>query len=220
MCGGGGNAAKAAQEQEAQRQAGIQQAIGQINSIYGSPERQQQYTDFGNALQQKNLLELNQQQVDANRGLNFAMARQGLTGGSADADSAATQERLYNTALLKGQQSALAAASGLRQQDQQSKQNLIGLAESGLNATASSTQALDSLQANIQNAMASAKAQDIGQAFSGLGDYFANSQQAGKLRQMSVNPTTNGLFSSNTPYSGPGSTYMAPWLFNRPGQFG
>lgn len=216
MCLGGGSnkAADAANQAEAQRQANIQQSIGQINSVYASPQRQQQYADFSNALQQSNLQQLNQQQVDANRNLNFAMARQGLTGGSADADSAARQERLYNQALLKGQQSADSAAAQLRAQDQQSKQGLISLAESGLSATDASNQALETMQANIQNAQAQAAQQSLGDAFSGLGDYFAQSQNAANARRLLANPTGQGLFSPNTPYTGPGSMVIAPWLAN------
>jgi hypothetical protein len=217
MCGGGGDAAKAAQQQEAQRQAGITNAIGQIHSIYASPERQQQYTDFQNALQQRNLLALNKQQADANRNLNFAMARQGLTGGSADADSAAQQERLYNEGLLKGNEAATSAAAQLRASDQQQKQNLIGLAESGLDATSAANQGLESMQTTIQNAMANAQAQDIGDAFSGLGSYFQNSQQAAQYRKLLQNPSGQGLFSPTTPYTGPGSMGGYAWLSNPSG---
>lgn len=199
MCGGANKAAKAAQQQDAARQAGIQNAIGQINAIYNSPQRQQQYDDFQRAIQQRNLLQLNQQQTIANRNLNFAMARSGMTGGSADADSAATQERLYNEGLLKGQNAAMQAAASLRASDQQSKQNLIALAESGLDATNASNQALDSLRSNIQSSMAQSVAQDIGDAFAGLGSYFADSQRAKQMRQVLVNPTPNGLYQNAWP---------------------
>lgn len=214
MCGGGGNAAKAAQQQEAQRQAGIQQAIGQVNAAFDNPARQAQYTNLQNAVQAQNLLQLNQQQTEANRNLNFAMARQGLTGGSADADAAATQERLYNQGVLRGQQAASQAAAALRTADQQSKQNLIGLAESGLDATSAANQGLESMQANIENAMAQAQGQDIGNAFSGLGSYFQNSAQAKQYRNLLQNPSGQGLFTPNTTYSGPGATGGFSWLAN------
>lgn len=205
MGGGGGNAAQAASDQEAARQKGIQQSVAQINSIYDSPERQQQYTDFGKAQQAYNLYQLNQQNTIANRNLNFSMARSGLTGSSADADAAAMQEQEYNTADLKGQQQALASAAALKQEDQQSKSSLIGLAESGLDATSASVQGLDSLRANIQNAQAQGQASDIGTAFSGLGSYFANSEKAKQLQQMQVNPYTYGLYGQQTPYAGAGA---------------
>lgn len=196
MCGGGGNAAQAAQQQEAQRQAGITNAVSQINGIYGSPARQQQYGDFQKAIQGYNLNQLNEQNKTANRNLNFSMARQGLTGGSADADAAAMQEHLYNQGVLKSEQSASQAAAALKQSDQQSKQQLIGLAESGLDATSAQAQGLASLQANIQNAMGQAETQNIGDAFGGLGDYFANSQKAAQMRQLYIDPSTYGLFGS------------------------
>lgn len=214
MCGSSNKAAKAAQEQQAQQQANIQAAIGQINSIYSSPSRQQQYTDLQNAVTQRNLQSLNQQQTDANRNLNFAMARQGLTGGSADADASARQEQLYNQGVLNATQAGQQASSSLQAADQQSKNSLIGLAESGLSATDASNQALDALQANAQNAQSQATAQSVADAFGGLGDYFTNSVNASQRRQLLQNPSGQGLFSPNQIYTGPGSTYVAPWLAN------
>lgn len=214
MCGSSNKAAKAAQEQQAQQQANIQAAIGQINSIYSSPSRQQQYTDLQNAVTQRNLQSLNQQQQDANRNLNFAMARQGLTGGSADADASARQEQLYNQGVLNATQAGQQASSGLQAADQQSKNSLIGLAESGLSATDASNQALDALQANAQNAQSQATAQSVADAFGGLGSYFTNSTNAAAVRNALQNPSGQGLFAPNQIYTGLGSTYVAPWLAN------
>lgn len=205
MCGGGGNAAKAAQQQEAQRQAGVQSSIGKINSIYGSPERQQQYSDFEKAIQDFNLNKLDQQKVDADRQLNFALARQGVTGGSADVDASANLARQYNEGVLKSEQAASSAASGLRAQDQQSKQALIGLAESGLDATTSSQQALTGLQTNLENAMAQGQSASLGDLFSGLASYYDQSNQATQLRQLLQQKGTTGLYGSNQQYAGPGS---------------
>lgn len=207
MCGGGGSAAKAAQQQEAARQAGITQAVGQINSIYGSPQRQQQYTDFQNAMQAYNLNQLDKQKTDADRNLNFALARQGLTGGSADADASANLAKDYNQGVLKSEQAASSAASQLQAQDQAQKQQLIGLAESGLDATSASNQALTGLQTNLANAMAQGQAQDLGDMFSGLANYYTNSQQADAYRKSLNGTQTYGLFGPtlNGQYIGPGS---------------
>lgn len=202
--GGGSNkAAKAAQQQEAARQAGITNAVNQINSVYGSPQRQQQYADFQKALQAYNLQQLNQQKTDADRQLNFAMARQGLTGGSADADASANLARSYNQGVLKSQQQAASAAANLQSADQQQKQQLIGLAQSGLDATSASNQALAGLQTNLQAAQAQAQAQGLGDMFSGLAAYYNNSDQAKQLRQLLGGQQVNGLYGMELNYQMP-----------------
>ncbi len=202
--GGGSNkAAKAAQQQEAARQAGITNAVNQINSIYSSPQRQKQYTDFQDALQGYNMQQLNQQKVDADRNLNFAMARQGLTGGSADADASANLARSYNQGVLKSQQQAASAAANLQSADQQQKQQLIGLAQSGLDATSASNQALAGLQTNLQAAQAQAQAQGLGDMFSGLAAYYNNSDQAKQLRQLLGGQQVNGLYGMELNYQMP-----------------
>ncbi len=202
--GGGSNkAAKAAQQQEAARQAGITNAVNQINSIYSSPQRQKQYTDFQDALQGYNMQQLNQQKVDADRNLNFAMARQGLTGGSADADASANLARSYNQGVLKSQQQAASAAANLQSADQQQKQQLIGLAQSGLDATSASNQALAGLQMNLQAAQAQAQAQGLGDMFSGLAAYYNNSDQAKQLRQLLGGQQVNGLYGMELNYQMP-----------------
>lgn len=203
MCGGGGNASKAAQQQEAQRQAGVRRSVDQINQIYGSPARQQQYDDFEHAMQAYNLTQLDKQKTDADRNLNFALARQGLTGGSADVDASANLARQYNEGVLKSERAASGAAAGLRTQDQQSKQSLIGLAQSGLDATTASQQALLNQRAALDNAMAQGQAASLGDLFGGLASYYDQSNQARQLRDLLSGQQTNGLYGMQTNYQMP-----------------
>lgn len=210
--GGGSNkAAKAAQQQEAARQAGIANAVNQINSVYDSPQRQQQYADFQKALQAYNLQQLNQQKTDADRQLNFAMARQGLTGGSADADASANLARSYNQGVLKSQQQAASAAANLQSADQQQKQQLIGLAQSGLDATSAANQALAGLRTNLQAAQAQAQAQGLGDMFSGLAQLYDYSQQAKNNQRLLVTPNGTGLYGMELNYQMPSNApgYLA-----------
>lgn len=206
MCGGGGNAAAAAQQQEQARQAGIANATAKINAIYGSPARQQQYGDFEKAIQSYNLNQLNQQKTNADRQLNFAMARQGLTGGSADADASANLTRQYNEGVLKGQQGAASAAAGLKSQDQAQKQQLIGLAQSGLDATSAANQATTGMQTNLDSAMAQSESQGLGDMFGGLASYYDQSNQAKQLRGLLSGQQTNGLYGMQTNYQMPANS--------------
>lgn len=203
MCGGGGDAANAAQQQEYQRQAGIKRSVDKINGIYGGADRQQQYGDFEKAMQAYNLDQVNQQKVDADRQLNFAMARQGLTGGSADADASARLMRDYNKGVLKGQQAASSAAAGLKAQDQAQKQQLIGLAQSGLDATTAANQSLTGMRTNLEQAMAQGQAQGLGDLFGGLATYYDAANQAEQLRGLLSGQQTNGLYGMQTNYQMP-----------------
>lgn len=206
MCGGGGNAAAAAQQQEQARQTGIANATAKINSIYGSPQRQQQYGDFEKAIQSYNLNNLNQQKTIADRQLNFAMARQGLTGGSADADSSANLTRQYNEGVLKSQQGAASAAAGLKTQDQAQKQQLIGLAQSGLDATSAANQATTGMQTNLDSAMAQGESQGLGDMFGGLASYYNNADQAAQMRNLLSGRQMTGLYGMQMNYQMPANS--------------
>ncbi|MFN6999482.1 MAG: ABC1 kinase family protein [Elioraea tepidiphila] len=92
--------------------------------------------------------QLTQQQRDAERGTRFALARSGLSLGSADADAAAELQRLFNEGLLESERRAQSAGAQLKNADEQSRLSLIGMAQSGLDATTASQQALSQLQAN------------------------------------------------------------------------
>lgn len=206
MCGGGGNAAAAAQQQEQARQTGIANATAKINSIYGSPQRQQQYSDFEKAIQSYNLNQLNQQKTDADRQLNFAMARQGLTGGSADADASANLMRQYNEGVLKSAQGASSAAANLKTADQAQKQQLIGLAQSGLDASSAANQATTGMQTNLDTAMAQGESQGLGDMFGALASYYDQANQAKQLRGLLSGQQVSGLYGMQTNYQMPTNT--------------
>src|ERR1700740_3316319 len=86
MCmGGSDKATQAAQQQETDRQNKINANIASINGAFSN--RAPEYANFKTALQQQYQTELNRQQAIAGRNNKFALARSGLTGGSAAVDA-------------------------------------------------------------------------------------------------------------------------------------
>lgn len=193
MGGGGGSAQRAAQQQQAQQQAQIAQSTQAINNIFSSPQRQQQYADYG-----KNLLNLYKQNLDyqqgkASRNLKFALARSGLTGGSYQADAGANLQHDYNQGLLSAQSQAQQGESQMQEADQQTKQNLIALAQSGLDATSAASMANSALKSNIGNANQYSNVNQLGNFFGDVSDYYKNSLQNQQNKQINQYGVT-GLF--------------------------
>ena len=132
MSGGNDRAQREAQRAEQARQDAIRRASAEVERIYGSPERQQQYTDFYNATRDLGMADLNKQKTIADRQAKFGLARGGLTGGSRAVDLGSQLGREYTDGLLTVDQRALAAKADLMGADQVSKNNLLSLAQSGL----------------------------------------------------------------------------------------
>jgi hypothetical protein len=198
--GTGNGAANAANQANAQQQAAIQNAVGQITSAYSNPARQQQYNQYGKNLQSYYDSQVNNQEATNARNLKFAMARSGLTGGSAAVDSNTQLQKDYTNALLQASQSAQAGTSALEQSDINAKNQMISLAQQG-NYTGQIPQATAQAQATTLRA-----AQNFGQAnslnnlFQGTGSIWSQEQTAAANRQAQQNPF--GTNYSASAYSG------------------
>ena len=165
----GNNAANAANAANAQQQASIAIAVNQINAAYSNPARQAQYQQYQNNLNNYYTGQVNNQEAINARNLKFAMARSGLTGGSAATDSNTQLQKDYTQGLLQASQQAQAGTSALEQADINAKNQLIGLAQQG-NYTGQIPQAA----AQSQNAALTA-AQNYGGA-NALGNLFTSTQ--------------------------------------------
>lgn len=161
------NAEKEAKKAERARQANIAGSTARINSIFDAPSRQAQYADFGNALRDYYRQDLDKQQADASRNLKFSLAKAGLTGGSAAADSGRVLSDDYQKGIINAERKAQAAVSDLQNQDAQARLNLTQLAQQGADATTVGRQAAEQLAASAQNAKNNA-------FVNGLGDVFGN----------------------------------------------
>ena len=187
MSGGNDRAQREAQRAEEARQAAIRQGSAQVESIFSSPERQQQYTDFYNATRDLGMADLNKQKTIADRQAKFGLARGGLTGGSRAVDLGSQLGREYTDGLLTVDQRALAAKADLMGADQQSKQNLLGLVQSGLDLTTAQQNAASGMRANLQAGEATRLVGGLGDIFNTASDFYKKSEEERVRRQTEQN---------------------------------
>lgn len=177
------NAAKEANRQEQQRQAAITQSVGAINNVFNDPAREGQINDFYDATRQFYTDDLNRQKANTDRNLKFAMARNGQTGGSVAVDASRRVGEDYTKGVLDVDRRAQGAAADLRTQDEQTRLNLIAMAQSGLDATNGASQGVAALRNNLASAQANATAQGLGDAFSQFADLYRKSQESAEARR-------------------------------------
>ena len=195
---GGGGGDGGARKMEEERQARINAAVSQINNIFNNkvPEgREQMYTNQRQAVYDLNTRDVNRQAADAERLNRFALARNGMLGGSADVDSGFEINRMTNEGLMKAGGIADQAAADLRMSDERTRGNLISMAQSGIDTGTAQQMALSGLAANAEAAKSSAAAATVGDLFSGLsgaymGNMYNNAYKAGldKSRMQQFTP--------------------------------
>jgi len=182
MSGGGGDGG--AGQMEADRRRRVDQAVGRINDIFGSkdhPAHQGLYDEQQKAVTDLNTREVNRQFEQAERANRFGLARSGLMGGSADVDSQAELSRRTNEGLMKAAGLGQQAAADLRGADERTRQNLISMAQSGLESGQAAQMALAGLDLNAKNAAAQRTSATLDNLFGNLGwAYLARQQQAGQ----------------------------------------
>jgi len=195
------SAQREAQREEQARQARITASVGRINQAFDDPRRAQQIGDFLGATRAFHMNDLNRQKADTDRNLKFAMARSGNTGGSVAIDNARRVGEEYNRGVIEADRRGQGAAADLRAQDEQSRLNLIGLAQSGMDATTGNSRALQALQNNLQAGRATATAQGLGDAFGVFANLFRRSQEEA-ARRRGERYTFNTVFPGGFGYSG------------------
>lgn len=210
MCGGGGSSAQdQANAAEAQRQAQIKASTQKIESIFADPARQAQYDKLAQDTTAYYESDLDRQNKVAQRQLKFALARGGQIGGSNQAYQGKILGQDYakgvTQAVTQGQQ----AAANLQNQDEQTKQGLIAMAQAGLDTTTAGNEAASALRSNLQSGMAGATAQGLGDVFSNLNNVYQSSLDAKNLR--AGNLYGYGSIFSNPLYTpGGGTTQQQP----------
>jgi hypothetical protein len=193
--GTGSSAANAANAANAQQQQQIQQTVAGINSAYNNPNRQAQYQTYQSNLNNYLTGQVNNQEAVNARNLKFAMARSGLTGGSAAADSNTQLAKDYSQGLLQASQQAQAGTSALEQADINSKNQMISMAQQGNLVGSIPTEIAQGQSANLGAAQNAFSPGALGNLFQATGNIYSNEQTAAANRQAQLNP-----FGSN--YSG------------------
>ncbi|WP_313213876.1 hypothetical protein [Stenotrophomonas acidaminiphila] len=182
--GGGSNkAAQQAAQQEGLRQANINRSMQQINQIYGSPQREADINDFLSASRSFYRQNLDRQHDAADRSLRFAMARNGLTGGSASVDANRQLGQDYQQGILTADRLAQSAANELRNADETSRMNMIQLAQTGADMTTGANNAALSLRNNLAGARSQLNADALGELFSGVGTIAKASRDQAETRR-------------------------------------
>lgn len=174
--GGSSKATNKANQAEGLRQSNINRSVQQINQIYGSPQREADINDFLSASRSFYRQNLDRQKATADRSLKFAMARNGQTGGSVSVDANRQLGEDFQRGVLSADRLAQGAANDLRNADEQSRMNLISLAQSGADTTTGGARAAESLRANLAGANASLTTDALGDVFGGLSKVYENSR--------------------------------------------
>ena len=182
MGSGSNKAQKQAQQAEDERQAQIKASTDAINAIFSDPAREQQYADLAKSTTDYYTGDVNRQQDINARKLQFALARSGQAGGSEGAYQGKVLGQDYSKALDVAAQRGYQAGAGARQADEQARTQMLGLAQTGLDATTAAQEASRSLQSNLLASTSAATANQLGDLFGDLGDVYQQSQNMKALR--------------------------------------
>lgn len=187
----------------------INEALG--NGLYTGFEtiegmdRKGMYDQQRQAVTDLNRRDVDRQFLDAERQNRFGLARAGLSGGSADIDSNAELARRTNEGLMKASGIGDQAAADLQTSDERSRQNLISMAQSGIDTGQAAQMALSQLDANSANAQSARAGATVGSLFGDLSQAYLYGQQqqgarAGAAPYQQWTPGANS--STRTGYSG------------------
>jgi hypothetical protein len=182
------SAANAAQQQNAQQQAQIAQSVAAINAAYSSPQRQQQYQQYGANLNKYYTDQVNTQEATNARNLTFANARSGLTGGSEAVDSNTQLQKDYTQGLLQASQQAQGGEAALQQSDTNAKNQLISLAQQGNYTGTIPTQVAEAQNTSLGAAQNYTNANSLNNLFGGTAQIYQNEQTAAANRKAQTTP--------------------------------
>jgi hypothetical protein len=137
--------------------------------------RDAMYADISGAVKDTALRDLDRQYTSASRKNLFGLARAGLLGGSVDAEAGGELAELYGEGKLRATQLGQQAGSDLRSSDEKTRQNLISLAQSGLDTGTASSMAAGQMSAAADLAKSQASQASVGRLFDDLSQaYVAN----------------------------------------------
>jgi hypothetical protein len=197
MGSGSNSAQREAQRAEAERQRRIAATTGQINAAYDAPGRQSQYDDFLKAVRQNYTDDATRQKRDVDRSQKFSLARSGLTGGSAAVDARRASGEEFQRGILQAEDRAQSALGDLKASDEQSRLQLIQMAQSGLDATTAAARANAAISAGAQSALGDAKAKGLGDIFGSTIKTIGAQQEAAAQRRGQVS-AVGSLYGNQT----------------------
>lgn len=177
----GDKAQKAAEQTERERSQRITSNVGRINSAFKG--REGQYADFVNALREQSNSQLGRLRNTAARQSKFALARGGLTGGSAAVDAAGLLKREGDEAALGAERGVQGQLGQLKSADEASRLQMISLAQSGNDVGNAASQTASALRANILGAQNANVVQGLGDVFGQTAANYRAQQEAAARRR-------------------------------------
>lgn len=153
-------------------------AFQQTDVTGAKAAREALYTDIGDATTQTATRDLDKQFTRASDQNIFGLARAGLSGGSVDAESGGDLQSRYGEGKIRAKQAGIGAASDLKSVDEKTRQNLIGLAQSGIDTGTAASLAAGQSAAAADVARANTAGASIGQLFDNMGQAYLNNRVA------------------------------------------
>ncbi len=207
MSGGGGDGGDYARQMEQERQQRVAQAVNKINEVFGGKDhtvRQDLYNQQKKAVADLNSQEVRRQFDETARANRFGLARAGLLGGSADVDSQAELARRTDEGLMKATGLGEQSSANLREADERTRNNLISMAQSGIDTGQAAQMALAGMDVNARNAASERSGSTIGNLFSNLAwAYLYGQQMAGQNQGRAGNYSSGfGSVSPHQRYGG------------------
>ncbi len=174
-----------------------------VENVAPENKRLKLYEDQRNAVYEINSKDVNRQYGDAERNNRFGLARHGLMGGSADVDSNARLQEITNEGLMKASGIADNAAASLKAKDESTRQNLISMAQSGIDTGAAQQMAMEKLNTTAQEAEGARAGASIGDLFGNLTQaYLRYNKLNGDDTALSLNGGGRNGLSTRTSYDG------------------
>lgn len=193
--GGGDGGLAALQEQEAQRKAEVAARITEINNIFdtGGTSRNALYDQAATNAFNLDKHYLDENRADTERMNRFALARQGLAGGSQEVDRSKALLNTYNEGLLRAGQRGGRLKAEWMQSDEDLRNNLI-------KQVSVDPQAFNAASAQAQLSAANQARQNAGsdQTLGGLFQQFADTYALSRYNQ-GVNNSMGSATPSNLP---------------------
>ena len=193
-------------------QAGFDAAMkafqsGQTDVSGAKTARDALYADIGDATTQTATRDLDKQFTQASNQNLFGLARAGLTGGSVDAESGGDLQSRYGEGKIRAEQAGVSAAADLKSVDEKTRQNLLGLAESGIDTGTAASLAAGQSAAAAESAKAGTAGASVGRLFDDLGQaYLTNRVNTARyptgLPQQSTGSSFFGNLFTGKGYSG------------------
>ncbi|MCC7144239.1 MAG: hypothetical protein IT349_19260 [Candidatus Eisenbacteria bacterium] len=159
-----------------------QAAISYINELFGGREtRRPAYEQHAGNVRQFHQQAIDEDYTIAQRELRDALARQGLSGGSADIDQSALVGRKKSEGYLEAGRKADAAAADLEAADEQTKQGLINQINAGLDQASAGNALYSGMQATRERAASADLTNRINNFFRNIGAIYETQQVPGMV---------------------------------------